>query len=140
MYAYIRNCAILAVAMLVFAVASYAQSGTSKTQDQERQNVLAITGNATAAVVLSDESSTVRVAEPNELIGINGHVMRVDEFMVFLSANTGLVQRLRNLEMKNSSDSPLIEPLPKTHSDSPSPAVAPAAGKASPPGAAQEKR
>lgn len=89
-------------------------------------------------VVLSDKTSTARVADPNELIGVNGHVLRVKEFMALLSADTSLVQRLHNLEMQNSSDSPQVGPVSKTHSDSPSPAVAPA-GSVSPPVATPEK-
>jgi len=91
-------------------------------------------------VVLSDKTTTVRVADPNELIGINGHVMRVAEFMAFLSANTSLAQHLRNLEKQNSSDSPQAAPKSQKHSDSPSPAADPAAGQGPPPAATPEKR
>jgi len=90
-------------------------------------------------VVVSDVTSTVRVADPNELIAVNGHVMRVAEFMAFLSANTSLAQRLRNLENQNSSGSPQAAPKSRTHSDSPSPAAAPAEEKASPSAATPEK-
>jgi hypothetical protein len=60
--------------------------------------------------VVSAQTSTARVADPNELIGISGHVMRVSEFVTFLSADTALVQRLRNLEKQNSEDSPQAAP------------------------------
>ena len=122
-----------AACLLVFSVHSYAQSQRSNPAN------LPQAVNSKAVVVMSDETSTVRIANPNELIGVNGHVMRVAEFMALLSADTSLVQRPRILEKQNSSSSPQVAPLSKIHSDSPSPASAPPAVPAEPRVEAPEK-
>lgn len=109
-------CALTALFVIAFSVCSQAQSSQPLPQQPPKDKV----------VILSDETSTVRVANPDELIGVNGHVMRVSEFMALLSANISLVQHPRILEKQNSSDSPQVAPQSKTHSDSLSPAPAPA--------------
>jgi hypothetical protein len=70
-------------------------------------------------VVLSDNTSTVRIAEPNELIGVNGHIIRVADFMASLSSDSALVQHLHNLEKQNSSSSPQTPPATKKGSKKP---------------------
>lgn len=129
----IRNSGLTLIAIVfVFSGPSRAQSPQSSSgSSPQRAN--------DKVIVVSEKTSTARIAAPNELIGVNGHVMRVDEFMAFLSASTSLVQRLHNLEKQNSSDSPQVVPESKMHSDSRLPAAAPAAGSAPPPVAAPEK-
>jgi hypothetical protein len=109
-------CALTLVLATVFSVSSHAQASLPPAQQPSNAKT----------VILSDQTSTVRVANPDELIGVNGHVMRVSEFMELLSANISLAQHPRTLEKQNSSDSPRVVPQSKTHSDSPSPAPAPA--------------
>lgn len=126
----IHNFGLVIVSLLAFSASSSAQSSQSApAKPPQNKNV----------VVVSDETSTVRIANPNELIGVNGHVMRVAEFMALLSANTSLVQHLRILEKQKSSDSPQVAPQSKTHSDSPSPASVPPAAPVPPRAEFQEK-
>src|ERR1700675_1488144 len=81
----ISNFGLVIVSLLVFSAFSRAQSSQSAPANPpQNKNV----------IVLSDETSTVRIANPDELIGVNGHVMRVAEFMFLLSTNTSLIQRL----------------------------------------------
>jgi hypothetical protein len=116
------NAAFTTLFVIVFSVGSYAQS-VQPLPDQQAAKA--------KVVILSDETSTVRVANPDELIGVNGHVMRVSEFMALLSANISLAQHPRTLEKQNSSDSQRVAPQPKTRSNSPS--SAPAASRAEAP-------
>lgn len=125
-----RTLLFVGLALMVFSSHVRAQSSQSAPANPpQNKNV----------VVVSDESSTVRIANPNELIGVNGRVMRVSEFIALLSADTSLVQRLRSLEKQKSSDSPQVAPRAKTHSDSQSPASVPPAAPVPPKAEFQEK-
>ncbi len=90
MFRPICNVGLAIAGLLVFSAYSNGQA----TQSAQPSSQADVKNND--VVSISDESSTVRVADPNELIGINGRVMRVSEFMAFLSANTSLAQHLRS--------------------------------------------
>jgi hypothetical protein len=129
----LRSFVLAVTCLLVFSMHSYAQS-----EQPTPANPSHAVDNK-AVVFMSDETSTVRIANPNELIGINGRVVRVDEFMAFLSANIALVQHPHIPEKQNSSSSPQVAPQSKTHLDSPLPAAAPVAGPVPPPAEAPRK-
>jgi hypothetical protein len=105
-----HNPILAAACWLVFSLHPYTRAQQSVPANQpETPNK----GNA--VIVISDQTSTVRIAQPNELIGVNGRVMRVAEFMALLSADTSLVQRPRIPEKQNSSDSQQVAPQSKKH-------------------------
>lgn len=77
--------------------AGYAQE-KSPPSATSAQNQVSVTGNIKQSdrVVLSSESTTVRVADPNETVAINGRVMKVADLMAVLSSDNLLEQRLHN--------------------------------------------
>src|ERR1039457_4281266 len=70
-------------------------------------------------VAVSEKSTTVRIADPNELVNVNGRVMRVADYVAVLSSSTLWGQHLRIPEKQTPSDSPQAPPAEKTHSKSP---------------------
>lgn len=65
---------------LGFLIVSLA--GTAIAQPSDRQQIPESVTLPNHVVVMSDNSSTVRVADPNELIGVNGRVMRIADYLV----------------------------------------------------------
>ena len=66
-------------------------------------------------VVLSAQSSVVRIADPSEPVAVNGRVMRMSELVAAVSASNGEVQRLRNQEKRNHESRSPTQQSPRTH-------------------------
>jgi hypothetical protein len=73
---------------------------------------------ATKIVSVSAKTTTARIADPDELVNVNGKVMRVADVVAILSSSTLLVQHPHTPEKQNSSDAPHIQPESKKHSSS----------------------
>lgn len=101
----------LFVAIIVCALTASVAAEALPAQQQAKDAA----SDANRVVVMSDNSSTVRVADPNELIGVNGRVMRIADYLAALFSNTVLVQHLRNLEKQTPANSPQAVPPQKTH-------------------------
>jgi hypothetical protein len=106
---------LLSLPLCFFAVLVVGQQAEQSAPPASQSAATTITVKIPEAqtVVLSDNTSTVRIAEPNELIGINGHIIKVSDFMASLSSDSALVQHLHILEKQNSSDSPQTPPATK---------------------------
>src|SRR5579872_2644116 len=89
---------------------------TSVLAQQPTQPQPAKTGST---VSVSAKTTTARIAGPDELVNVNGKVMRVADVVAILSSSTLWEPRLRTPEKQNSSDAPQTRPESKTHSDSP---------------------
>jgi|ERR1051326_8612120 hypothetical protein len=98
---------LFGLSILLFATLASAQQEKVAPQEQ------APAPPSGLQVVLSDSTSTVRIAQPNEEVGINGHVLRVADVMAFLSSDSALVQHLHSLEKQNSSGSQQNQPAAK---------------------------
>jgi hypothetical protein len=77
------------------------------TQEQPAQQ------QATKIVSVSAKTTTARIAAPDELVTVNGKVMKVADVVAVLSSSTLLEQRLRIPEKQNSSDVPQNPPQSK---------------------------
>jgi len=63
------------------------------------------------------KTTTARIAAPDELVNVNGTVMRVADVVAILSSSTLSEPHPRIPEKRNSSDVPQIQPESKKHSD-----------------------
>jgi hypothetical protein len=70
-----------------------------------------------SVVSVSAKTTTARVAAPDELVNVNGKVMRVAEVVAILSSSTLSEPHPRNLEKQNSSGAPQSRPESQTHSN-----------------------
>ena len=111
-----RTLIVIAVASISLTVA-YGQDQKQIAQSASKQYQVSVTENlnVTDKIVLSSESTTVRVADPNETVGVNGRVMRVADLVAVLSADNVLEQRLHNQGNQIPSTSQPTPPLEKKH-------------------------
>ena len=60
-------------------------------------------------VVFSGVATTARIADPNERVVFNGHVMRMADFVAAVSSSSGAIQNLRIPEKHNRET---VQPTP----------------------------
>jgi len=68
---------------------------------------------AVKIVSVSAKTTTARIAAPDELVNVNGKVMKVADVVAVLSSSTLLELRLHIPEKQNSSDVPQNPPQSK---------------------------
>jgi hypothetical protein len=109
---------LLAIAVAcVFISASHAQDQKQAPQPQSKQYQGPITENVKIAdrVVLSSESTTVRIASLNETVAMEGRVMRVSDLMAVLSSDNLLAPHPRTQESQTPAESRPVPPQSQKH-------------------------
>jgi hypothetical protein len=107
---------VSAVAVVcVFLSAACAQQPSSQPKAKQYQVTLTENVNVSDRVVLSSESSTVRVADLNETMAINGRLMRVGDLMAVLSSDSLLAPRPRTPENQTPAASQPTQPPSKKY-------------------------
>ena len=100
-----HDLSLVTASLLVFSAYSNAQSSQSAPaippQNQKNEDV----------VVLSGIATTARIADPNEKVVFNGHVMRMADFVAAVSSSSEVLQRLRTPEKRNRETDQPIPPL-----------------------------
>jgi hypothetical protein len=104
---------LLAFVCIAFCV-SNAQNQTQSTVPSQPQ-VATTHVQTTDRVVLSSESNTVRVANPNETVAIDGRVLRVSDLLAVLSSDRLLEQRPRIQENQTPAVTQPIPPQSEKH-------------------------
>lgn len=66
---------------------------------------------ADQSIVLSGVATDAHIADPEDKIVFNGHVMRVGDYVAAVSASTEAVRRLRSPEKHNRESVPPTPPL-----------------------------
>jgi len=84
-------------------------------QPSDKQNPLAVPTQVVVPaqiehrIVLSSESSTVRVADPNETVAINGRILRVADVVAVLSSDNLSGLHPRSQEKQTPASSPQVQ-------------------------------
>ena len=100
---------ILVFLALAFAAPTFAQQQPQQTQTKDSDTHSTAKAEPQKTVILSGVATTARIADPNEPVVFNGHVMRMSDFVAAVSSSTEAVQRLRTPE-KHSHE--IEQPVP----------------------------
>lgn len=106
--------ALLTIAFLLsplMLIAQQPQQATPKDSSVTQQEA----GMVVETVVLSGVVTTARIADPNERVVFNGHVMRMADFVAAVSSSNEAAQRLRTPEKRNREKDQPTPPLGPTY-------------------------
>ena len=98
---------VLLFALLAVAIPAAGQQSTPTPPAKSSPE----TPKSEDVVVLSGVATTARIADPNERVVFNGHVMRMADFVAAVSSSSGAVQRLHTPEKRNRETDQPTPPL-----------------------------
>ena len=103
---------MLSVAVVCVFISTSVAQQEQKQSNQSNQYQATVTDNVKVGdkVILSSESTTVRVANLNETVAVDGRVLRVSDLMAVLSSDNLLAPRPRSQENQTPAESQPIPP------------------------------
>lgn len=109
-----RTTLFIAATVCILISTAAAQEGQKQITPTQNQVTLTENVRVDDKIVLSSESSTVRVAGPNETLAINGRLLHVSDLIAVLSSDNLLAPRPRTPESQTPAESqPIQQPSKK---------------------------